>query len=97
MRCMSKAADVGGGDLSSAQRKTDTEQQAEPPCGAEMSATQACVSQHPSPAPESRRHPAQRPARALPTGEETFDWTPVFHPTAAAPEPAFQLDQRVTG
>jgi hypothetical protein len=40
--------------------------------------------------------PVLSPARAPPTRKETFDHTPVFDPTAAAPRPAFAFDQRVT-
>jgi hypothetical protein len=36
------------------------------------------------------------PVRVPPAWEETFDQTPVFDPTAVAPEPAFEFDQRAT-
>ena len=41
------------------------------------------------------RAPVLSPARGSPAGE-TFDKTPVFDPTAVAPEPAFEFDQTVT-
>ena len=45
---------------------------------------------------EPAKPPRLSPARGPPTGEERFDQTPLFHPLAPAPEPAFDFDQRVT-
>jgi len=45
---------------------------------------------------EPAKPPRLSPARGPPTGQESFDQTPLFDPQAPAPEPAFEFDQRVT-
>jgi hypothetical protein len=45
---------------------------------------------------EPIRPPPVSPARGPPGWEERFDPTPVFDPTAPAPEPDYEFDQRVT-
>jgi hypothetical protein len=45
---------------------------------------------------EPTKAPVLSPARGPPAWEKTFDQTPVFDPTAAAPAPAFEFDQTVT-
>ena len=45
---------------------------------------------------EPAKPPRLSPARGPPTGQESFDQTPLFDPLAPAPEPAFEFDQRLT-
>jgi hypothetical protein len=45
---------------------------------------------------EPTKAPVLSPARGSPAWEETFDHTPVFDPTASAPEPALEFNQTVT-
>jgi hypothetical protein len=45
---------------------------------------------------EPTKAPLLSPTRGPPAWEETFDQIPIFDPTAAAPEPAFEFDQTVT-
>jgi hypothetical protein len=46
---------------------------------------------------EPTQAPVLSPARGPPAWDESFDQTPVFDPTAAAPEPIFEFDQSVSG
>jgi len=45
---------------------------------------------------EPTKAPLLSPARGPPAWNESFDQTPVFDPTAAAPEPIFEFDQSVS-